>query len=167
MGGGFDLFCGLPIYFELQRRGYSAHLANLSFAELRMYSDCERLSPTLIGTISAPAGLSGYHPERFLARWLVECKGEKSPIWCFDATGAEPLLADYRKLVSRLNLNVIILIGGGVDSLARGDEELCGSILEDFMSLKLIRLAQRRAAPGQWAAAILRPAPGAAGPRRP
>ncbi len=32
MGGGFDLFCGLPIYFELQRRGQRAHLANYSFS---------------------------------------------------------------------------------------------------------------------------------------
>jgi hypothetical protein len=30
MGGGFDLFCGLPIYFELQRRGQRAHLANFA-----------------------------------------------------------------------------------------------------------------------------------------
>ena len=27
MGGGFDVFCGLPIFFELQQRGYTVHLA--------------------------------------------------------------------------------------------------------------------------------------------
>ena len=31
MGGGFDIFCGLPIYFELQKRVPQVHLANLSF----------------------------------------------------------------------------------------------------------------------------------------
>lgn len=29
MGGGYDIFCGLPIYFELRRLGIKAHLANL------------------------------------------------------------------------------------------------------------------------------------------
>lgn len=31
MGGGFDLFCGLPMYFELQRCGLTPHLASFSW----------------------------------------------------------------------------------------------------------------------------------------
>ena len=34
MGGGFDIFCGLPIYLELQRRGQKVHLANFSFSDV-------------------------------------------------------------------------------------------------------------------------------------
>lgn len=30
MGGGFDLFCGLPIYFELRHRGKEARLASFT-----------------------------------------------------------------------------------------------------------------------------------------
>jgi len=33
-GGGFDIFCGLPLYFGLRAAGKSVHLANLSFAPL-------------------------------------------------------------------------------------------------------------------------------------
>ena len=29
-GGGFDVFCGLPLYFWLKKAGKSVHLANLS-----------------------------------------------------------------------------------------------------------------------------------------
>jgi hypothetical protein len=140
MGGGFDLFCGLPIYFELRKRGYTVHLANLSFAALREYADGEWLSPTLVGVRPGAAELSGYHPERFLAGWFRESQGEDVTVWCFDAAGTRVLVADYRQLVERLKIDAIILIDGGVDSLTRGDEELCGSILEDYISLAAVNL---------------------------
>ncbi len=138
MGGGFDVFCGLPIYFELRRRGYTTHIANLSFAALHEYQDCEWLSPTLAGVRAASAELSGYRPEGFLARWFRECQGEEVTVWCFDAVGAEPLLEDYNRLIERLKIDAIVLVDGGVDSLARGDEELCGTILEDYLSLSAV-----------------------------
>lgn len=34
MGGGFDIFCGLRIYFDLRSLGIKAHLANLSFSNI-------------------------------------------------------------------------------------------------------------------------------------
>ena len=34
-GGGFDVFCGLPLYFALAAEGKRVHLANLSFTRLR------------------------------------------------------------------------------------------------------------------------------------
>ena len=135
MGGGFDIFCGLPIFFELKRRGYAVHLANLSFSALQEYQDGEWLSPTLVGIGPGYPERSGYHPERFLARWFSESQREERTIWCFDAAGTLPLVEDYRRLVQRLDINAIVLIDGGVDSLARGDEELCGTILEDYISL--------------------------------
>jgi hypothetical protein len=33
-GGGFDIFCGLPLYFALQATGKQVHPANLSFSWL-------------------------------------------------------------------------------------------------------------------------------------
>ena len=33
IGGGFDIFCGLPIYYELKKRGKNVHLANFSFSD--------------------------------------------------------------------------------------------------------------------------------------
>ncbi len=49
MGGGFDLFCGLPIYFELRARGQNVHLANYSFSEIATLKSGHRLTPTLVG----------------------------------------------------------------------------------------------------------------------
>src|SRR5579862_5054728 len=138
MGGGFDVFCGLPIYFELKQRGYRVHLASLSFAELSEYTDCQWLSSTLVGVGPAPSDLCGYHPERFLARWFREAHDDGLIVWCFLPTGVQPLIADYRLLIDLLDLDAIVLVDGGVDSLTRGDEERCGTILEDYASLSAV-----------------------------
>lgn len=138
MGGGFDLFCGLPIYFELKERGYTVHLANLSFTDLKAYQDCIWVSPTMVEAGPAPEEMSGYHPERFLARWLQESEGTAGRIWCFDPAGAAQLQEDYRLLAERLKLDAIVLVDGGVDSLTRGDEERCGTILEDYISIAAV-----------------------------
>ena len=45
-GGGFDVFCGLPIYFELKRAGKTVHLANLSSGALG-FCDAENPVPAL------------------------------------------------------------------------------------------------------------------------
>ncbi len=47
MGGGFDLFCGLPIYFELTKRGQTVHLANFSFSDIVNFKGGVRLTNTL------------------------------------------------------------------------------------------------------------------------
>lgn len=140
MGGGFDVFCGLPIYFELTQKGYAVHLASLSFAALREYDDGERLSQTLVGVGPGSVDLAGYHPERFLAAWFRESRGEDVTVWCFDAAGTTALSEDYRTLVKRLGIDAIVLIDGGVDSLTRGDEERCGTILEDYVSMAAVSL---------------------------
>lgn len=170
MGGGFDLFCGLPIAFELRERGYEVHLANLSFS----YTDglhpspqpspsvagrgSMRLSPSLVGVtaddttvivkglenallLSAETGqahdLSGiqaYFPELYLARWLRE-QGMEQPIWCFSKTGARPLAANYQLLIDRFEIDALILVDGGVDSLMHGNEDEPGTFIEDSISL--------------------------------
>jgi hypothetical protein len=46
MGGGFDVFCGLPIYFELKKHGINAHLANFSFSDIENVDFGIRLTKT-------------------------------------------------------------------------------------------------------------------------
>jgi len=138
MGGGFDVYCGLPIYFELRRRGYTPHLANLSFSPMYEYLDDEWLSRTMVGVGAPRAPLTGYHPERYLAQYFHEHMGEEVTVWCFDGDGAQTLADDYRLLVKRLGVDAIVLIDGGIDSLMRGDEEYAGSILDDFLSIAAV-----------------------------
>ncbi len=138
MGGGFDIFCGLPIYFELQRRGQKVHLANFSFSDIVSFRGGVRLTDTLVGVTSDYEGIIPYFPELYLAQCFDEIRGEAITIWCFHKTGVRPLLENYHILTERLSIDGILLIDGGVDSLIRGDEAGTGSLIEDAISLCVV-----------------------------
>ena len=63
-GGGFDIFCGLPLYFALRRRGCEVHLANLSFSRLPVLAD----APCPVFKVEpSTEGSPYYFPERSLS----------------------------------------------------------------------------------------------------
>lgn len=138
MGGGFDVFCGLPIHFELQRRGRKVHLANFSFSDIAGFDGGVSLTNTLVGVTSEYDGIVLYFPELYLAQWSRERRNEEITIWCFHKTGTRPLLENYRILIDHLSIDGILLIDGGVDSLIRGDEAGTGTLIEDATSLFVV-----------------------------
>jgi hypothetical protein len=138
MGGGFDIFCGLPIYFELRRRGQKVHLASFSFSDIAGFDEGVRLTSTLVGVTGSCKDIVPYFPELYLAQWFAEKKNEAVTIWCFDKSGARPLLKNYNALVEHLSVDGILLIDGGVDSLMRGDEIGTGTLIEDATSLFVV-----------------------------
>src|SRR5579872_7372201 len=138
MGGGFDLFCGLPIYFELRELGRTVHLANFSFSLISKMKGGERLSRSLVGIDADYRGIASYFPEFYLTKWLREARSEEVPVWCLEKTGARPLAENYRLLIQRLGIDGILLVDGGVDSLSRGDESQVGTVLEDALSLAAV-----------------------------
>jgi hypothetical protein len=135
MGGGYDLFCGLPLYFELQNKGQTVHLANFSFSDVTHFISGTRLTSTLVGVDASYEHIVPYFPELHLAKWFKEKRHEAITIWCFQKTGAAPLLENYRILLQHLNIDGILLIDGGVDSLVRGDETETATLIEDATSL--------------------------------
>jgi len=135
MGGGFDVLSGLPIYFELESLGFDVHLANLSFSDIAGLTDGEVLTDTLVGVTTDLQGVYDYFPEYFLAEWFYDERNEEVTIWCFEKTGARPLIKNYQRLVQHLGIDAIIQVDGGVDSLMHGDEPQPGTIFEDSLSL--------------------------------
>jgi hypothetical protein len=135
MGGGFDVFCGLPIYFELEQRGKNVHLANFSFTDEILFRGGKALTETLVGVTAEYKGMVPYFPELYLARWFKEKRNSETIIWSFLKTGAQPLLDSYQVLVEHLSIDGILLVDGGVDSLVRGDEPAIGTVIEDATSL--------------------------------
>jgi hypothetical protein len=131
-GGGFDIFCGLPIYFALKNAGKSVHLANLSSGALA-FSDAENLAPAL-WRVTARTGAPKYFPEMHLSSWLTHRFGE-TPIYCIQPSGARPVTAAYEYLLGALRPDAIILVDGGTDSLMRGDEAGLATPEGDAVSL--------------------------------
>jgi hypothetical protein len=143
MGGGFDIFCGLPIYFELQERGVAVHLASFSFADIASLPTGTRLTETLVGVTHEFEGLVAYFPELHLSRWFKYERDQAVTVWCFHKTGAEPLLDSYRALIEHLSIDGILLVDGGIDSLMRGDEAAMGTVLEDAISLYAVNALEQ------------------------
>lgn len=139
MGGGFDNFCGLPIYFELIGQGQTVHLANFSFTELSGLKDAFKLDDNLYGVNAEQKSSLTYFPELYLSQWFREKRGEDVTIWCFEKTGVRPLLDSYRELIEHLSIDGILLIDGGVDSLMQGDEAQTGTLIEDSISLAAVK----------------------------
>jgi hypothetical protein len=132
-GGGFDVFCGLPLYFWLRNAGKTVHLANLSFSELG-FCDGERPTPALLRVLPNTGGSANYFPEVYLSQWLTARYGETS-VYAIERTGVKPVVAAYEWLVETLHPDTLILIDGGTDSLLRGDEIGLGTPQEDMSSL--------------------------------
>lgn len=139
MGGGYDVFSGLPFYLELERLGYDVHLASFSFSDIAGLHDGEPLTDTLVGVSADIEHAFDYFPEYYLAQWFVDTRNEFVTIWCFQKTGARSLIQNYRQLVEHLGVDAIILVDGGVDSLMRGDEPQPGTIFEDTLSLLAVQ----------------------------
>lgn len=134
-GGGYDVFSGLPLFFELEMLGYDVHLANFSFSDIVGLYEGEQLSDTLVGVSIDVENIDDYFPEYYLSEWFYNERNDFVTIWCFQKTGARPLIKNYKLLVEHLGIDCIILIDGGVDSLMRGDEKDAGTILEDTLSI--------------------------------
>lgn len=135
MGGGFDVFCGLPIYFELLERGHNVHLANYSFSDISALKGGIRLTPTLVGVQADQQDFAPYFPELYLSQWFKLNQQADTTIWSFHKVGTRTLLKDYRTLIDHLKIDGLLMIDGGVDSLVRGDEDAMGTAIEDAISL--------------------------------
>lgn len=131
-GGGFDVFCGLPLYFWLKNSGKTAHLANLSSGALG-FCDAENPAPAL-WRITPQTAATKYFPEMHLSRWLTDRYGE-TPVFAIEPRGARPVGAAYEWLARTLQPDTVILVDGGTDSLMRGDEAGLATPEGDAVSL--------------------------------
>lgn len=135
-GGGFDVFCGLPLYLFLLAEGRTVHLANLTFSFLRDVNASE-LHSAITPVRADTEGPKGYFPEKYLAQWLRR-QGHEAVIYCFKKTGVRALREAYGALVEELEIDTVLLVDGGTDSLMRGDEAGLGTPAEDMVSVAAV-----------------------------
>jgi hypothetical protein len=134
-GGGFDVYSGLPLHAHLTGLGKTAHLANLSFANLER-SGC-RCIDGKAWIIDGKARELPYFPERHLVEWFAR-RGRIQSVTAFPRTGVRRLHDAYRETVKRLNIDAVVLVDGGTDSIMKGDEPDLGTIVEDATSIAAV-----------------------------
>ena len=141
-GGGFDIYSGLPLFFHLRAMGKTVHLANYSFVPLnlakRLTAAIEEIPTLLIGVHGAMRLKTQYFPEGYLAEWFLKEQGTEEIIWMLPDSGTDAIATAYKHLTQKLNIDTLILVDGGVDSIMRGDEEGPGTLLDDTISLVAI-----------------------------
>jgi len=132
-GGGFDIMVGVPLYHYLKNRGKTVFLASLSFSELARAKG-QRLTREILEVKVGAGGDDDYFPEKFLCEWFAG-KGDEVPIYCFKPTGAMNVRQNYEDMIKKLDIDALVLVDGGTDSLMRGDEPELGTPFEDMASI--------------------------------
>ncbi|MFO1063151.1 MAG: DUF1152 domain-containing protein [Pirellulales bacterium] len=157
IGGGYDIFAGLPTYLDYCKLGKEPVLANLSFTrelekkcelseeEFGFYAARVRASDFTTDAFAVELGFPGnYFPEFHLSRWFKKNRQVDVPVFAIrliaepsasESLGIETYSQALQRIVDRHQCDAIILIDAGVDSLVIGDEEGLGTYAEDFMSL--------------------------------
>jgi len=88
--------------------------------------------------VSAETKGGYYFPERYLCQWFAS-RGENVNVYCFvPPCGTQELKRSYELLVASLNIDTVVLVDGGTDSLLRGDEEDLGTPEEDMTSIAAV-----------------------------
>lgn len=150
MGGGYDIFCGLPIFYELKQQNKTVHLANLTTSFISPQNEGYRLNSNLIGIgkkdksflssfLKSKKTVDDIFCEKCLSEWLEKELGEETPVWCFLKSGVKTMVKSYQQLIEKYNIDTVVLVDGGVDSLIKGDESEHGTWLEDVVSLCAVR----------------------------
>jgi hypothetical protein len=91
-GGGFDVFSGLPLYFNLHAAGKQVFLANLSFSNLPPHSAGRQITPELVEVTKDSEASKYYFPERHLSQWFRD-HGKEVPVYAFHRTGPASIYA--------------------------------------------------------------------------
>jgi hypothetical protein len=132
-GGGYDIFSGVPLALHLRSRGQAVVLGNLSFVDLPR-TDCAEITK---GTyvVTPETRDQAYFPEKFVIDWLGR-RGETSmPMIAFSRTiGVADRIKAFRAAIEAYDIDAIVLVDGGTDSLIFGDEPGLGTITEDASS---------------------------------
>lgn len=140
-GGGYDVMGAVPLLVELEAAGCAVHLASLSFTCLDALKGAEEIHPGLYTVPAESARTAIYCPEAWLADWWSRRTGRAQVVYGIPKAGVEPLRAVYTRLVELLQLDAIVLIDGGIDSLLRGDETSLGTPQEDLCTMMAVRAA--------------------------
>jgi len=137
VGGGFDIASGIPLYRYLRDIGKEVTLANFSFTDLVLTGStmmCQGLYPITEESNDLP-----YFPEKLIVEWIKEESNESVNMYAFsNQLGVVSLRRAYLEIINKHNIDTLIMVDGGTDSLMFGDESGVGTIIEDSCSLVAI-----------------------------
>ncbi len=147
-GGGFDIYGGAPFIDGLLKAGKRVTLASLSFTPITR-SGGEHVGGAL-WRIDRQSDELPYFPEKWLSEWLAR-RDIEIPVYAMALSCVRAIQAAYEAMIERHDVDLVLLVDGGTDSLIFGDEPGLGTVAEDAVSI----LAADAATNGQAVVAAL------------
>ncbi len=141
-GGGFDVYCGVPFFRGMIAAGKNVVAANLSFTALTRCGG-EQIAEAL-WRVDRQADELPYFPESWLCEWLRR-QNMEIPVYGLARTGVAPLVAAYEAIIHLHDIDLVVLVDGGTDSLLFGDEPGLGTVTEDAVSIVAANAATKGA----------------------
>lgn len=147
-GGGYDFLQGIPLFFALKGMGKSVFLGNMSFTELGnangfvVTKEKNPAQSLVCMKITAQTNLNRndtYFPEKYLSEWFMNEFEEDIPVYAFKRRGVDKVALAYQSVCQKHDIQCIILVDGGSDSLMAGDENELGTPLEDIISIFAVK----------------------------
>lgn len=124
-GGGSDILCGIPLYYTFLKQGKNVHLANLTHTDLKtihQHTDPIILEPNVVGANSIIKSPSQNYVEGYLSQFFKATLNQDKIVWMLNRTHVQDLKKAFERLVAHLEIDAIVLVDGGIDSIMRGDE---------------------------------------------
>ena len=130
------MLSSLPIYLYLRKLNKEVHIANYSatdFATVRNYADPVIMDANILGATSIIKEKNQSYQEGYLSLWFKQFfkLPEEKVIWFVNKVGPKALTESYKKLIAHLEIDTIIFVDFGVDSLLFGTEQDCPRTIID------------------------------------
>ena len=155
MGGGYDVFAALPLYFGLKQTAKTEKilLANLTFTRNLEAKRGRRITPHCLevrfsdylhagehDAFDARHGFPrNYFPEFHLSKWFHDAHHLDTPVYALAQSSVDSFAAALSALVTENSVDALVLVDAGVDSVLKGDEEQLGTFAEDLLSLLAVQ----------------------------
>ena len=124
-GGDQNILCGIPLYYTFLKQGKNVHLANLTHTDLKnihQHADPIVLEPNVLGANSIIKLPSQNYVEGYLSQFFKETLNQDKIVWMLNKTNVQDLKKAFEKLIAHLEVDAIVLVDGGIDSIMTGNE---------------------------------------------
>lgn len=131
-GGGADFLSAIPIAAWLSRKGVRVIIGNVSFH--RLADACNDQVGPVGWIVDENCGRLPHFPEKVLQPWLVS-KGYAEAFVGYGRCGVTLMRESLQATVERFEVDALVMVDGGTDSVAKGDEFDLSTIEEDAVSV--------------------------------
>jgi len=124
VGGGYDIMGAVPLYINIENKKYTFANYNPGIKALEKFD---------VKDLPQESNHKA-HVEHKLAEWLAPHELVQH-VYAIPKGGVKSTAVHIDKIVKENDIDMMILVDGGVDSLMNGDEEGAGTWLDDTVTM--------------------------------